>query len=176
MNTLEHLAGTRALWFSFIATIVCTFAFQVIAGHYGLVLLDTLSDPDESRAAIAAMTGSQRALHAWITGTLDVAYPAVYGALFVGSAYRFYPKIGRFLAAPTLLLVPVDLIEGLVQILGLTGTVDWLDAKAILTPGKILLFYFGLLTTVSGWGVWVVGRFRSNRSSPASDSEDANDK
>lgn len=164
MSPSEHLARTPILWFSFIATIICTFAFQAIAGHYGLVLLDTLSDPDESRAAIAAMSQSQRALHAWITGTLDVAYPAVYGALFIGSAYRFYPNIGRFLAAPTVLLVAVDLIEGLVQILGLTETVDWLDAKAILTPGKILLFYFGLLTTVGGWGVWVVGRSRSNRS------------
>ncbi len=175
MSSLEYLAGTRILWFSFIATIVCTVAFQVIAGHYGLVLLDTLSDPEESRAVIAAMSESQRSLHAWVTGTLDVVYPAVYGALFIGSAYRFYPSIGRFLAAPVVVLILVDLIEGLVQVLGLTGIVDWLDAKAILTPGKILLFYFGLLTTMSGWGIWVVGRIRSYRSSAASNSDDAND-
>ena len=128
MNYVESLTKTRVLWFSFISTLVCVVAFQVVVGEYGLILLDRISDPEQSRAAIASMSESQRSLHAWITGTLDVAYPAVYGTLFIGSAYRFFPKIGKFLAVPILLLVPIDLIEGVVQILGLTGTADWLGA------------------------------------------------
>ena len=130
----------------------------MIASQFGLILLDAISDPGQSRAATASMSNSQRTLHAWVTGTLDVAYPAAYGALFVGSAYRFFPKIGGWLAAPTLLLVPIDLVEGVVQILGLTDVVDWLDSKAFLTPAKLLLFYLGLLMTVCGWVSWLVRR------------------
>ena len=160
MNFVENLTKTRVLWFSFVGTLVCMVAFQVIVGQYGLILLDRISDPEQSRAAIASMSESQRSLHAWVTGTLDVAYPAVYGTLFIGSAFTFFPKIGKFLAAPTLLLVPIDLIEGVVQILGLTGAADWLGAKAILTPTKLLLAYFGILMTVSGWIAWTIGRLK----------------
>lgn len=160
MNFVENLTKTRVLWFSFVGTLVCMVALQVIVEQYGLILLDRISDPEQSRAAIASMSESQRSLHAWVTGTLDVAYPAVYGALFTGSAYKFFPKIGKLLAAPTLLLVPIDLIEGVVQILGLTGAADWLGAKTILTPMKFLLAYFGILMTVSGWLAWVVSRFK----------------
>lgn len=160
MNFVENLTKTRVLWFSFVATLACMVAFQVIVGQYGLILLDRISDPEQSRAAIASMSESQRSLHAWVTGTLDVAYPAAYGTLFIGSAHKFFPKIGKFLAVPILVLVSLDLIEGLVQILGLTGAADWLHAKAILTPMKFLLAYFGVFVTVSGWVAWLVSRIK----------------
>lgn len=160
MNFVENLTSTRVLWFGFIGVLICTVAFQVVVGQYGLILLDRISDPEQSRAAIASMSESQRLLHVWVTGTLDVAYPVAYGILFVGSAYRFFPKTGKLLAAPILLLVTIDLVEGVVQILGLTGVADWLDAKAILTPTKFLLAYIGILVTVSGWVAWIVRRFK----------------
>ena len=134
------LAETRSLWIAFVATILITIAFPVTASIWGLSFIDALSDPTEVRQAIAGMTPDQRIVHAWITATLDVAYPLAYGALFVGSAYAFYARVGRFIAIPLLVVVPVDLLEGVVQVLALTDTADWIDAKAILTPLKTVLF------------------------------------
>ena len=95
-----------------------------------------------------------------ITATLDVAYPLVYGAVFAGSGYKFYGKWGWLVAAPVFVLVPTDLIEGVVQVLALVTDIDWVDAKAILTPLKFGLVLVGLATTVLGWVIWLVGRIR----------------
>jgi len=47
--------------------------------------------------------------------------------------------------------------EGIVQVLALTETIDWLDAKAVLTPLKLKLFFLGIATTIGGWAIWLVG-------------------
>ena len=157
---LNGLAETRSLWIAFVSTILITIAFPVTASIWGLSFIDALSDPVEVRQAIAAMTSDQRIVHAWITATLDVAYPLAYGALFAGSAYAFYERVGRFIAIPLLVVVPVDLLEGVVQVLALTDSLDWIDAKAVLTPLKTALFLLGLVTMVGGWVIWLAGRIR----------------
>lgn len=163
MSFVLRLAETQTLWISFVATILLTAAFQVLIAMFDLILLDGISDPEQARAAIASMSEHQRTVHVWMTGTLDVAYPAAYGALLIGSAYKFFPKAGHFLAAPTFVLIPTDLIEGVVQILALMGVTDWLDSKAILTTLKGTLFSMGLLIMLCGWLRWAVGRLLSLR-------------
>lgn len=160
MKYYEKLSGTRFLWITFTATLICTIAFKFVAARFDLVLIDKIIDPDQTRAAISTMSDSQRTVHTWVTGTLDVLYPLVYGAFFIGTAYRFIPKIGTWLAAPIFILVPVDLAEGMVQILGLTGVVDWLNAKFFLTSLKNVLFGYGLLLTASGWAAWISSKVR----------------
>ena len=58
--------------------------------------------------------------------------------------------------------MPTDLLEGVVQVLALTDVTDWVDAKAILTPLKTILFLLGLVTTIIGWVIWLVGRLRGS--------------
>ena len=140
-----------------------TFSFQIAVGIWDLTLIDAISDPAESRLVIASMSSDQQIIHAWITATLDVAYPLAYGALFIGSAYKFYSRWGWLIAVPSFVVIPVDLLEGVVQVLALTGMTDWIDAKAFLTPLKTYLFLFGFAATVLGWLIWLVGKIR-NRS------------
>lgn len=156
------LADRRSLWIAFISTILMTIAFQVTASIWGITFIDAMSDPAVVRQAISDMTPDQRVVHAWITATLDVAYPLAYGALFVGSAYAFYERLGRYIAIPLLVVVPTDLLEGVVQVLALTNSADLIDAKAVLTPLKTALFLLGIVTTVFGWMIWVVGRLRGS--------------
>ena len=104
------------------------------------------------------MSEDQRIVHAWITATLDVVYPLAYGALFIGSALKFYNKFGWLIASPFFVLVPMDILEGIIQVLALTGTVDMMDAKAVLTPVKSILFLFGLSTTIIGF---ILDRYRA---------------
>lgn len=159
--SLNHtLASTGSLWTAFLLTILVTASFPPVADAWKLTLLDAMSDPEQVRATIAALSAEQRTAHAWITGTLDVLYPLVYGALFIGSAYAFYGSYGRLVALPYYVLVATDLLEGIVQILALNGVADWVDAKAVLTPLKTGLFLLGVLTTVIGWISWLWKRIR----------------
>ena len=146
----RQLRGRRALLVALLATLVLTALFPVIAGHFGLTLLDAVADPTEARALVEGLTKEQRQAHAWITGTLDVAYPLAYGALFFGATLRFFPRKGVLLAIPILIGVPADFLEGLVQILALTGQVDWLAAKAVLTPVKGGAFVYGAVMALLG--------------------------
>jgi len=154
----SFLAETRTLWFFFAATLVITCLFPLVGSHWQLTLLDGISSPAEARSVLEELTPHQKKIHAWITATLDVAYPIVYGGLFAGSALRVFTRYGRFLALPALVVIPTDLIEGVVQVLALTGTADWLDAKAVLTPAKLVLFAAGLCITVFAWATWLYRR------------------
>lgn len=151
MSLTKKLSEPKILWFSFCATVLITIAFQVITRQLNLTLLDGIADPTAVRAAIANMSEQQRTVHIWLTTTLDVAYPAAYGALFIGSAYRFFPARGALLAMPALVCIPVDLCEGVTQVLALMGNFSLLELKAFLTPTKELLFVCGFLITVAGW-------------------------
>lgn len=157
---LERLAQPKILWLCFAAVVLCNIAFPVIVYLFDLQLLDTIADPAQVKATIANMSEFQRHLHVWVTATLDVAYPLAYSALFAGSAYHFFPARGLLLAIPALVCAPVDLIEGVVQILALTSDIDWTASKAILTPLKVLLFVAALLITVAGWCKWALVRIR----------------
>ena len=90
----RQLRERRVLLVALLATLVLTALFPVIAAHFGLTLLDAVADPTEARALIEGLTSEQRQAHAWITGTLDVAYPLAYGALFLGATLRFFPRKG----------------------------------------------------------------------------------
>ena len=146
----RQLREGRGLLAALVATVVLTALFPVAAGHFGLTLLDAVADPTEARALVEGLTKEQRQAHAWITGTLDVAYPLAYGALFFGATLRFFPRKGALLAIPILIGVPADFLEGLVQILALTGQVDWLAAKAVLTPVKGGAFVYGAVMALLG--------------------------
>ena len=146
----RQLREGRGLLAALVATVVLTALFPVAAGHFGLTLLDAVADPTEARALIEGLTREQRQAHAWITGTLDLAYPLTYGALFLGATLRFFPRKGVLLALPILIGVPADFLEGLVQILALTGQVDWLAAKAVLTPVKGGAFVYGAVLALLG--------------------------
>ena len=154
------LSQRRSLWIALTCTLLLAFAFPVSQALLDILLLDPLSDPEQVRTAIGAMSTDQRHAHAWITATLDVAFPVAYGSLFVGSAIAFYPRIGPFLATGLSLVVPTDLLEGVVQVLALTGTADFVDAKAVLTPLKTILFLAGFFVMIFGWLRWAAARFR----------------
>lgn len=154
VSIFNKLAEINFLWFSFVATLLMTCAFQVLVQQFDLILLDGISNQADVQSAITDMSDQQKNIHAWMTGTLDLLYPIAYGCLFIGSAYRFYPSKGLLLALPGAICIPVDLIEGVVQITALTDLADWTVLKPLLTPLKELLFVTGFLITISGWVKW----------------------
>jgi hypothetical protein len=165
MNTLKSIypvtTNTTALVCLFLASLLLTASFSFLSASLEITLIDSVSSPDEARTLIAQMNTEQRTAHAWITGTIDVLYPLVYGLFFAGVALRCFPKVGKVLVLPILLVIPTDLFEGLIQILALTGTVDLLALKAVVTPLKFGLFLFGLTVAGAGGLSWVVSKLRS---------------
>jgi hypothetical protein len=155
---LNAMARPAPLWWLFVATAVLTAVFVFLIVGLGLTFIDGIADPAYARQVVAGMPADERSIHAWLTGTLDVAYPIAYGTFFAASTLYFFPVAGHYLAWLPLLAIPVDLLEGVVQILALSGAADWLSAKAVLTPLKAFLFWCGLATTLAGWLKWTYRR------------------
>ena len=105
------------------------------------------------------MSETQRVVHAWMTATLDVAYPLTYGPLFAGLALqRFKPAF----AIPAVAVIPTDLAEGYVQVTALLGDDSLLWMKAYLTPLKLALFIAAMGIAIAALVVW----FRNRKTSP----------
>lgn len=142
---MKFLTKTGTLWTTFVATLILTLLFGIVMRVWGFSIIDEMHDPQQVLAHIDAMTPVQRTVHAWMTGTLDVAYPLVYGAFFIGMALRFLGRFGLWLALPGIAVVPVDLTEGVIQILLLTGSDNVAWMKVYVTPLKLGLWFAALL-------------------------------
>ncbi|MEP6342880.1 MAG: hypothetical protein ABJ275_06145 [Maricaulaceae bacterium] len=129
----------------FILFVLESLAFAVVMAVWDFQIIDEMSDPTLIKAHIEAMSEGQRAVHAVMTGTLDVAYPLTYGALFAGVALKvFRPTF----TVPSLLVVPVDLTEGVVQVMALNGDMSGLWLKSYVTPLKLILFVGAIVIAI----------------------------
>lgn len=152
----DLLTRPKILWLLFGATLAMTIAFGLIMWIWQFELIDEMHQPARIKAHLALLTPTQKYVHAWTTATLDVAYPFAYGGLFVGMALRFFDRFGVWLALPGALVIPVDLAEGVVQLLLLNGVENLLTYKQVLTPLKLGLYFPGLAIAVMGAGIAAV--------------------
>jgi hypothetical protein len=151
----NFVSRTHVLWTLAVLFLLLTGVFVGLS-HSGFPFIDFLKDPAEVRAAIAAMSPEQRQMHSVLTATLDVAYPLSFGLLFAGLIWRFFGP-AKWLALVALLVTPVDIAEGAVQIMALGGDDGVIDAKALVTPLKNMLFLFGFVASLIALGI---GLFR----------------
>lgn len=128
---------------------------------YDFHLIDEMREPDKIRAHIAAFSEQQKQVHIWVTAKLDVTYPLVYGGLFVGLVWRFLGPPGRLLALPGLAVIPIDLTEGVIQIMALSGNDAVVDHKAWVTPIKLGLFVLAAIFAIVAIAVALRRRFFS---------------
>ncbi|MGK7892937.1 MAG: hypothetical protein AB4372_04660 [Xenococcus sp. (in: cyanobacteria)] len=139
-----------------VLTVLLTIAIPLAARRSKLTLLDGIASPSKARDILDRMDQNQKDAHIWITATLDVAYPLSYGGLFAGSALRFFPEYGSYLALPALLAIMADLTEGVIQILALTDTSDLLYLKKYVTPLKYGMAILGLVIALVGLGLSLI--------------------
>ena len=139
----------RGLWAAFFVFLALNVVFAVVMRVYGFAIIDEMWRPADILAHVDAMSAPQRRAHAWLTATVDVAYPLAYAALFGGLAVGAFPN-RAWLALPIVLCVPFDLAEGLSQMMILGGHAEWVAVKAVATPIKLVLFVAGVLTGLAG--------------------------
>lgn len=151
---ISAIKSTPGLLISFVLTVLIGFGFSVWTADVGGILLDTILSPDEARTLIAGMSAEQRGVHFWVTVLLDSAYPLAYGSFMAGMALRFFGGWGKWLSVPAFLTVIVDFSENTVQAMALKD-VDFLSAKAVLTPLKFGLFAAAALIALAAllWGI-----------------------
>ncbi len=111
---------------------------------WDFLVIDEMFVKPDILAHLSAMTDEQKRVHTITTATLDVAYPFAYGVFQAGMAYRFLGPWGRWIAPLSLICIPIDLTEGLAQVMLLSGNTDWVDLKVIVTPLKLALYLPGL--------------------------------
>ncbi|MEO0449593.1 MAG: hypothetical protein AAFZ74_04625 [Pseudomonadota bacterium] len=157
----SFLTKTPVLWLLFGGFVLQSVCFGVIMAIWDFTVIDEMSDPEKVRGHIAAMSETQRHVHAWTTATLDVAYPLTYGALFAGLALTRFPSIW---AAPAIAVIPVDLAEGVVQVMALLGNDQLIELKAILTPLKLVLFGIAAFIALAAFLLAVRSRLTSKPS------------
>ena len=158
----DTLKRTKTLWILFVLTIVMTAAFGLVMYVWDFGIIDEMHRANEIQAHIDEMTSTQRRVHIWMTATLDAAYPLAYGGLFVGVALKFFGKLGPWLAFPSIAVIPVDLTEGVIQVLLLSGHMHVVGLKEIVTPLKLILYLSGLSIMLIGLAA---GAYRKLRSS-----------
>ena len=147
------LTQTRTLYLTFATTILMTFGFLAIMWIWDFEVIDEIWSVEKLKIHLASLTPIQKSVHAWTTGTLDVLYPFAYSAFFIGMTLRFFGRYGPLLAIPSFLVIPVDLLEGLIQIMLLNGNHNVIEWKAIVTPIKLLLFLWGLGVALIAAGI-----------------------
>lgn len=155
------LGNKRSLWCLIPAAIAAQVIAKYSVAHWGLVLLDGISDPAVARDLVTGMTPAQVTGHLWFTTTIDVILPLLAGGLFVSAALLAFGKYGFYLALPPLVAVPLDLTEGVVQVLALTDGLDLLDVKVLTTPVKGLGYLTGLIISLLALAKWLVVTVKS---------------
>ncbi len=143
---VQILTRTRTLWILFAVFVVETLAFGIVMAVWDFTIIDEMYDPDKIREHIAAMSEVQRHAHAWMTATLDVAYPLTYGALFTGMALRAFKPVFAF---PALAVIPTDLTEGFIQVQAMLGNESLIWLKAYVTPAKLVLFTVAIIIALA---------------------------
>ncbi|MEO1552654.1 MAG: hypothetical protein AAFR82_01875 [Pseudomonadota bacterium] len=149
---IGYLKHPRTLWGLFILFVLESLGFGIIIMVWDFTIIDEMSNPEKISAHIAAMSETQRQVHAWMTATLDVAFPLTYGPLFAGLALQqFRPAF----AVPAIAVIPIDLAEGIVQVMTLLGDESLLWLKAYVTPLKLVLFLAAIVIGVAALGLGV---------------------
>jgi len=156
----EFLTRPKTLWMLFISTLLLTACFVLVQNHWSLALLDSVGTEIEINDILGSLSDTQKTVHKWVTLTLDVAYPLVYGGFFAGMALRYFGKFGPFLAIPSLLVILADLTEGIIQVLLLSGNTSVIGLKTVLTPIKFSLFKVCLLLAVIALLMGLYKRFK----------------
>lgn len=149
---IAKIADARLLWLWFAITCALSVGFAVISQVYGFRLLDGMADPGKVLAYVGTLTNEQKFVHTLTTATLDVLYPVTYAALFAGLTARYYNAGLPYLFIPAALVVPVDLIEGVIQIIILNGGIGLIGWKFWFTLFKFILFFIAFAIAIVGLG------------------------
>ena len=143
------ISSVPVLWTLLILSSLFMGGFALWTPFVGGLGLDGLAQIDAVQALIESMTEAERNSHFWMTLLLDMFFPFAYGGLFLGLTLKYSGEYGFLLALPALAVIPIDIVENIVQLIALEGEFSVLAIKALLTPVKFFLFYLAAAIAVA---------------------------
>jgi hypothetical protein len=153
----SRICETKTLLTLGLLTLIMTGLFGLVMHVSGFMIIDELYSAPIILSHISQLSPYQTTVHIWMTATLDVAYPFAYGFLFIGITLRAFAKYRIWLIFPSIAVIPIDLMEGIVQILLLLGNEQFVVFKTVLTPLKLILFSCGFVISILGLIYLVLG-------------------
>ena len=160
---LSFLKNGRVIFAAFVIFMLIGAGFGIWSGRYDLIMLDQISDAENVRSALAAMTPEQKSAHWWMTLVLDYAYPLAYGAFFVGITLRFFGGAGAWLSIPAIAAALADVVGNTIQLMLLSGNESLLWLKVIMTQVKFGAFLLAALIALIGLGLGLFRRFAGGK-------------
>ncbi|MEM8634313.1 MAG: hypothetical protein AAGF33_04985 [Pseudomonadota bacterium] len=136
---------------SAVAFLAIGYSFSIYAPQTGEPILDMIASRADVLARLDAMDADQKAVHFQMTLLPDTFYPIAYALLLAGLAMRAFPEAGWWLAIPAFAAGGIDIIENIVQLMALQGSVGLVGLKAVLTPAKFILFVCSALMVLVCW-------------------------
>ena len=150
-----------------IATVVIAMSFGPVPAIVGPPLLDFIFNGEAARARLAELSTYQRQVHLYGTLINDTLFPLAYSGLLAGVAGRFASLRWRgWVMLPALAACVLDLCENAVQVLALSGTVDLLDLKTVLTPLKFGMAGVAIVLAIGLLGMGIVRRLSGRAVAP----------
>jgi len=156
------LTKTATLWTLFAAFLVLSLGMLSWILIHDLHIIDEVSDPEAVIEILRGQTFEQHRAHFWMTLIGDLPYPFAYGLLFAGLILRNFKTYGKYLAIPALLSLPADTIENISQLFILSGNLDGLAIKEIVTPIKLFCWIWGIIFALAALIKGGVQKHRAN--------------
>jgi hypothetical protein len=145
----QFLVKKSTLLWLLIISIILAIIIYAIAQIWRISLLDCAITSSQVQAVINDLNDQQIIIHAWVSSTLDIIFPIVYGLFFIGCSLKAFPG-RRYLIMPGILASSADIFEGIVQSLFLFDVINLLVLKVILTPIKFTFFLTGASISLLG--------------------------
>lgn len=136
---------------SAVAFFAIGYGFSLYSAQTGEPILDMLASPADVLARLDAMTAEQKAAHAEMTLALDMLYPIAYAILLAGLVMKAFPNFGWWLAIPAFAACGLDIVENIIQLMALQGSIGLVGFKAFLTPTKFLFALIAVLLALVSW-------------------------
>ena len=157
----NYIQNDRVLWCSGIVYLVVSLCFVAVMMVWDFLVIDEYFVGQDILDGLASLNHTQKQVHIIATMTLDVIYPFAYGIFQAGMAYRYLGKLGRYIAPLSLVCIPIDLIEGFVQVMLLSGNLGYVESKTIVTPIKLALYLPGALAALIALGIAIMRKVRN---------------
>ena len=159
-DRFSWITTKQTIWVLSILTALLFAGFILCKPLVGGTYLDGLSKVDKVKCLVLLMSVEEKTSHMIMTLVWDMLFPFMYGGLFIALTLKYTGKISPWFSLPAILVIPVDLMENITQAYALSGKMDLLGLKSVLTPMKFCLIGIAVVIIVTAF---VRGRIKNRK-------------
>jgi hypothetical protein len=136
-GTLAPVRAWRWISLGAVGYALCIVGFSVWAPRTGGVPIDMIVSNANVMTRLQSMSEAEKQAHFWMTLTLDMIFPLIYGMIFALTARSCWGRWGQIGAVVVAIPALLDLIENLIELPALKGNYALLPLKPYVTEAKL---------------------------------------